>query len=256
MNDLPGAIESFRKAINLNPDLGEAHATLAQALQKAGHTEEAREELAELQRIDTAKANDGRAMILVETAAGHIKKKSEFAVAINELRQAVTLSPDFTEAHYQLGLALRQSASASSRAGSSQDASAADILAQAETAFRRVLQLNPADALAYLQLGLLLKSRGDSSQAASQFDRAVQLMPGLTEAHLKLGQMAKDAQDWAKAALEFEAVLAWSPEDAEAHYGLAAALQANGQVEEAARELQIALRLKPGFPSSGMAHPR
>jgi Flp pilus assembly protein TadD len=239
----------------LNPDLGEAHATLAQAFQKAGHPQEARKELAELQRIDTAKANDGRAMILVETAVEHIKK-TEFAVAISELREAVTLSPDFTEAHYQLGLALRQSASASSRAGSNRSASATDTLAQAETAFRRVLELNPADALAYFQLGLLLKSRGDNSQAASQFERAAQLTPGLTEAHLELGRMAKDAQDWTKAALEFEAVLAWSPQDAEAHYGLAAALKASGRLQDAARELQVALKLKPGVSSSGIANPR
>ena len=74
MNNLSGAIDSFRKAISLNPDLGDAHATLAQALQRAGQPEEAKKELAELKRIDTAKANAGRAMILVETASGHIRE--------------------------------------------------------------------------------------------------------------------------------------------------------------------------------------
>jgi Flp pilus assembly protein TadD len=44
---------------------------------------------------------------------------------------------------------------------------------------------------------------------------------------------------------EVEAVLAWSPENAQAHYDLAAALKAGGQLEEAARELQIAMKLNP-----------
>lgn len=75
LNDLPGAIDNFRKAISLNSGLADAHATLAQALHKTGQPEEAKKELAELQRIDAAKANVGRAMILVETAAGSYKER-------------------------------------------------------------------------------------------------------------------------------------------------------------------------------------
>jgi Flp pilus assembly protein TadD len=61
--------------------------------------------------------------------------------------------------------------------------------------------------------------------------------------------MAKNARDWATAVREFEAVLAWSPDNAQAHYDLAAALKAHGQVEEAAREFQIAMKLDPRIVS-------
>jgi Flp pilus assembly protein TadD len=40
-------------------------------------------------------------------------------------------------------------------------------------------------------------------------------------------------------------VVAWHPEDAAAHYDLAAALKASGELDEAARELQIAQKLDP-----------
>ena len=188
-------------------------------------------------------------MILVETAAGHMQKR-ELATAIGELQEAVRLSPDFTEAYYQLGLALRQSAEVSSEAPSSKGESnyaspTKDMLTQAETAFRRVLQLDPNNASAYLQLGSLLESGGDIAQATSQFETAVHLAPGLTEAHLELGRLAKNARDWVTVVREVEAVLAWSPENAQAHYDLAAALKAGGQLEEAARELQIAMKLNP-----------
>jgi hypothetical protein len=36
----------------------------------------------------------------------------------------------------------------------------------------------------------------------------------------------------------------------EAHYDLAIALKARGQIEEAAHELQIAIRLNPALPAS------
>ena len=59
--------------------------------------------------------------------------------------------------------------------------------------------------------------------------------------------MAKNARDWPTAVREFEAVLAWDPNNAQAHYDLAAALKAGGKAEDAAREMQIAIKLNPGI---------
>ncbi len=228
-NDLNGAIEEFRRAVTLNPDLAQAHASLAQALQRAGQKEDAQKQLAELEKINLGVANEGRAMILVESAEGHINK-GERSAAVGELQEAVTLSPGFTEARYQLGLALRQSA---------------DGWAKAESAFREVLQLDPNHALAHLQLGLLLAANGDRAEAVVEFENAVKLAPGLVEAHRGLGRLATESRDWATAIRQFQAVVAWNPEDAAAHYDLAASLKASGQLDEAARELQIAQKLDP-----------
>jgi len=232
-NDVNGAIEEFRRAIELNPSLAQAHASLAQALQRAGRKEEASKELAELEKINLGVANEGRAMILVESAEGHINK-GERSAAIGELREAVTLSPGFTEAHYQLGLALRQSG---------------DDAAKAESAFREVLQLDPNHAPAHLQLGLLFAASGDRAEAAAEFENAVKLAPGLVEAHRGLGRLATDSKDWETAVREFQAVVAWNPEDAAGHYDLAASLKASGQLDEAARELQVAQKLDPKLPA-------
>ena len=119
-------------------------------------------------------------MILVESAAGHINK-GEQSAAVQELQEAVTLSPGFTEAQYRLGLALRQSADGS---------------AKAESAFRQVLQLNPDHASAHLQLGLLFSAKGDRTEAAAEFENAARLAPGLAEAHRGLGRLAADSRDW------------------------------------------------------------
>jgi len=226
-NDVNGAIEEFRRAIVFNPDLAQARASLAQALQRSGQKEEAQKELSELEKINLGVANEGRAMILVETAAGDIDK-GEQSAAVQELQEAVTLSPGFIEARYQLGLALRHSADGS---------------AKAESAFRQVLQLNPNHALAHLQLGLLVAAKGDRAEAVAEFENAAKLAPGLVEAHRGLGRLAADSRDWETALREFQAVVAWNPEDAAAHYDLAASLKARGQLDEAAHELEIAQKL-------------
>ncbi len=228
-NDVNGAIEELRRAVALNPNLPQAHASLVQALQRGGQKEEAKKGLAELEKINQGIANEGRAMILVETAEGHINKGEQF-VAVEELNEAVGLTPGFAEAHYQLGLALRQSA---------------DGPQKAEAAFKQVLRLDPNHALAHLQLGLLFLARGDRAEAAAEFEVAAKLAPGLAEAHRGLGRLALDSRDWQTAVQEFKAVVAWNPEDAAAHYDLAASLNATGQVDEASRELHIAQKLDP-----------
>jgi tetratricopeptide (TPR) repeat protein len=233
-NDVNGAIEEFRRALALNPYLAQAHASQAQALQRAGQKEEAKKELADLESINQGTANVGRAMILVETAEDHIKK-GERSTAIGELQEAISLSPDFTEAHYQLGLALMQ---------------VPDGAAKAEAAFRQVLLLTANHAPAHLQLGLLLVAQGDRAGASSEFKKAVELAPGLTDAHRALARMATDSSDWPTAVHEFQAVVAWNPSDAAAHYDLAAALKASGQLDESVRELQIAQRLNPALPAA------
>ena len=233
LNELNGAIEEFRKAISLDPSLTDARATLAQALQKAGRKQEALQVTAELQQINLQNSNLGQAMILVETAAAHTKKK-DYAAAVPELREATTLSPGFTEAEYQLALALQQSGDR----------------AKAENIYHRVLALNPNHALAHLQLGELLEVDGDKSEAEVELAKAIELAPSLVEAHIALGKLAEDSKDWSTAIREFESVLAWSPKNAAAHYDLATVLKASGQTEDAERELQIAHDLDPELSRS------
>jgi tetratricopeptide (TPR) repeat protein len=223
LGDLSGAISAFRKAIELDPNLTEARASLAQALQKAGRKQESQQESAELRKINVESENVGQAMILVQTAAGH-SNKGEFAAAVRALQEAVSLSRNFTEAQFQLAAALRQ-------AGDEK---------KAEEVFRQVLQLDPDHALAHLNLGLLLAKHGNAAAARAELEKASEVAPSLVEAHSALGKLAKDSQDWPTAIRELQAVIAWTPQDRTAHADLAGALQANGQAEAAAREWRLA----------------
>jgi tetratricopeptide (TPR) repeat protein len=227
LNDFEGAISELNQAARLNPLLSEVRINLAQALRKAGRVEEARKEIEESQRILTRKANAGRAMVLSETAAQHIKS-GELTRAIAELYQAISLNPEMLEAYSLLGSTLQQNSG--------------DPL-EIEKAFRRVLELNPRHAIAHYQLGLLLEKQGKRSEAIAEYRTAIDLAPSLVEARRALGKAAISGKDWETAATQFRGLIAWRPKDADAHFQLSASLKALGQLDEAEQELQTARRL-------------
>jgi tetratricopeptide (TPR) repeat protein len=222
-NNVDGAITEFRRSIELDQNLTEARASLAQALQKAGRKQESLQVSDELRKASAEASNLGQAMILVQTAAGY-SNKGQYRESVETLREAVTLSPNFTEAQYQLGVALHES-------GDDR---------KSEENFRDVLKLDPGHASAHLTLGRLLITRGDTAQGKAELERAVQLAPSLVEAHAALGGLASQSNDWPTAIREFQAVLAWRPADRTTHQRLAEALKASGDLDEAAQEMRLA----------------
>lgn len=234
LDDAPGAIDELRAATRLDPLLTEARVLLAQALMKAGRRDEAAAEQAEVQRINAEKGGLGRAMVLMEGAAAQLKK-GQRSLAIDQLREAAKLSPDFPEAYYQLGLALAFAPGPSSPSAGA---------AEAETAFVQVLKLDPGHAPARFQLGRLLLARGDTEGAGYQFAKAVEAAPSLVDARRERARLALRARDWILAAAELRALLAWAPEDAAAHRELALALDGLGERAEAAREREVAARIE------------
>jgi tetratricopeptide (TPR) repeat protein len=207
LGDLDGAIEEFRQAARLDPALTEAQVNLAQAFAKAGRQDDARAALAEVQRLKERETALSRAMVLVEMAATQLDK-GDAAAAVASLREAVAASPDFAEAHYQLGRALR---------------SAAGPPAAIEDALLRAVQLDPGHALARFEWAQQLAARGDTLGAVDQLRKAVELRPSLVDAHRELARRARASGDWATAVAELQAVLAWEPQDARAREELAAA---------------------------------
>jgi tetratricopeptide (TPR) repeat protein/catechol 2,3-dioxygenase-like lactoylglutathione lyase family enzyme len=222
-NDLEAAIAELRCAIELDPSLDEARASLAQGLQKAGKKQESQEVSAELRKANLESSNVGQAMILVQTAAGY-SSKNQYADAVRILKEAVSLTPNFTEAQYQLGVALHESGDDKSAQG----------------VFRKVLQFDPEHPAAHQQLGTLLIAQGDAAEGRSELERAVELAPSLTDAHVALGKLAKQSRDWDTAIHEFQAVLAWRPQDRTMHQQLAEALKASGAEDEAVHEMRLA----------------
>jgi tetratricopeptide (TPR) repeat protein len=161
LGDVPAAMTELREAIRLDTSLTEARVMLAQALAKQGQKDEALRQQAEVQRINAEKADFGRALVLLESAAA-LMANGDVAGAIARRREVVAMSPGFADAHYELGLALRE---------------VEELRVEAESAFRQAITLDPEHARAFDALGRLLETRGDEAGARAARARAAELAP-------------------------------------------------------------------------------
>ena len=84
---------------------------------------------------------------------------------------ALTHEPDYAEAHYNHGIALKQ----------------LDRPEEATAAYRRAVELRPDLAPAHNNLGNVLQSLGRFDEAAAAYRRALTLMPETIESHRNLG---------------------------------------------------------------------
>jgi tetratricopeptide (TPR) repeat protein len=82
--------------------------------------------------------------------------------------------------------------------------------AQAQADFRQNLEaatLNPADASAHYNLGLVHLRRNQLAEAQESFQKAVEIDPDETDAHFQLGRIARAQSRWADAVRHFEEVV-------------------------------------------------
>lgn len=134
---------------------------------------------------------------------------------------------------------------------------------RAKAAFKQNLEsatLNPADASAHYNLGLIHQSRGELDAARERFERALQIDEGEIDASYQLGRIARQQKRYADAIHNFEHVVARDP--AHSQYEIwrevAATYIAAGQFEDARNALEQFLEHRPSDPEGlylmGRAH--
>ena len=157
--------------------------------------------------------------------------KRDFAAAEEKYRQAVALSPEQEDLHYNLGIAL-------ARQGK---------VEEAKKHYEKALQLFPDYAEAQNNLGNLLLSQNKMDEAIALFRKAIENSPENPSFRNNLGTALARQQMVAEATAEFQEAVRLAPDYAEARVNLANALLASGRPDEAVAQLNEALRLKPGY---------
>ena len=134
---------------------------------------------------------------------------------------------------------------------------------RAKAAFRQNLEsatLNPADASAHYNLGLIHQSRGELDAARERFERALQIDEGEIDASYQLGRIARQQKRYADAIQHFEHVVMQNPAHSqfEIWREVAATYIAAGQFEDARNALEQFLEHRPSDPEGlylmGRAH--
>lgn len=134
---------------------------------------------------------------------------------------------------------------------------------RARAAFRQNLEsatLNPADASAHYNLGLIHQGRGELDQARQRFERALEIDPEEIDASYQLGRIARQQKRYADAIQNFEQVVARNPAHSqhEVWREVAATYIAASQFEDARTALEQFLEHRPSDPEGlylmGRAH--
>jgi len=222
---IDGAIEHYRKALDIKPDYVEAHNNLGAALASCGRIDEAMEHYRKALDVkpDYAKAHNNLGIALAN--------RGRVAEAMAHIGKTLESEPEYAEGHANLGNVL-------ARRGRTNEAI---------RCYEQALQLKPDLASAHNGLGNALSDLGRVDEAERHFQRALEIDPSFAEAHNSLGTILTRRGRADEAAVEFQRALQLKPGFAEAHDNLGLTLSSLGRVDEAAAEFWRALQLKPGF---------
>ena len=134
---------------------------------------------------------------------------------------------------------------------------------RARESFKQNLEaatLNPADASAHYNLGLIHQQRGEFDAARERFERAVQIDGDEIDAYYQLGRIARTQKRFADAIKNFEQVVSRDPAHSqhEIWREVGATYNAAGQYEDARDALERFLEHRPSDPEAlylmGRAH--
>ncbi len=195
------ALAYFKKALDANPAVEQFWLSVADTLIKDQRPEEARK--------------------LLDNAAG--------------LGVHAKTSPDFAEAHYNLGVSLQKLAKP----------------IEAEEAYSFAITLQPEHVGAHNNLGVIFQKSGRPVSAEASFRTAIELKPDFARAHSNLGNILKESGKLKEAEAAYRKALAIDSDFADAHYNLGVTLGQLGQHEEAKTCFEKAIALEP---ASAEAH--
>jgi predicted O-linked N-acetylglucosamine transferase (SPINDLY family) len=186
-------------------------------------------------------------------------------VAVELISKALTLKPNYIEAHINLGNALRAQGKLEEAVASYHQALAlepdhADAhynlgntfkdlgrLEEAVASYRRTLILKPDDAEAYNNLGIVLQSQNKHAEAVDNYRRALKIKPDNAEMYFNLGIILQDQGKQEEAVASYRRALTLNPNYAEGYYNLGVVLKDQGKQDEAIESFCQVLTLKPDF---------
>lgn len=119
------------------------------------------------------------------------------------------------------------------------------LFADAPSLYQSVLATNSNSWMTWNNLGVVLREKGQTSEAAADFRQALQLNPDFAEAHNNLGMDFARAGDVTDAIAEYQRAIRIEPGFAEAENNLGNALLSSGHFRESAAWYERALRSQP-----------
>lgn len=227
--DMAAAEACYRRALTLRPGYPEACYGLGLVLMRTGRAGEA------VTQFELALAQAPEFLPVRSDLAGALLAVGKPKDALQHLQGAIAIQPQSADLQINLG-------SVYSALGRGKEA---------EAAYREALRLSPTSRGAWRILGQWLVAQGRPAEAEPLLERVVQFAPvadprdwvALSRARLQAGRV--DA-----AAEAMRTAVGMDPQAAELRFNHALVLAAAKRLDEAAAEMEEALRLKPDFDAA------
>ena len=158
----------------------------------------------------------------------HLK---DFNSAIEAYNKALAIKPDYAEAYYNMGNALKEQGK----------------LEEAIEAYNKALAIKPDYADAYNNMGNALKEQGKLEEAIEAYNKALAIKPDYAEAYNNMGIALQEQGKLEEAIEAYNKALAIKPDYAEAYNNMGNALKEQGKLEEAIEAYNKALAIKPDY---------
>ena len=146
----------------------------------------------------------------------------QFSASISHYKTAITIRPDYSDAHYNLGNVFHE----------------VGDLDAAIASYQRALEID-RDCDTYLNLGNALRERGDLPAAIDNYHLALQINPEYVDAYNNLGEALKEQGKYMAAIANFKHGLELAPEHSTLNAALGLALMSLGNLEEGIRHMNI-----------------
>jgi tetratricopeptide (TPR) repeat protein len=224
--DYVGAIASFDRALEINPNSHVVWQGRGTALSSLGRYEEALANQEQSLKInsDNYYAWLGRGSLLCD----HLGRKEE---AITNFERALKINPDGFHAWHNCGIAL----------------SGLGRKEEAIISFDQALKIKPDFLSALLNRGIALSALGRKEEAIVNYDQALKIKPDYYEAWNNRGIVLFELGDYEGAVFHFDKALQIEPSNYTAWNNKSGALAKLGRNEEAIVALERVLTIKPDY---------
>lgn len=154
IGDTARAINSFKKSVEIEPDLADAWISLGQLYGAQGDP-------VALSYFDNAIRTDPNNPLNWHAKADYLSDQNDLAGAIEVYQKIMALDPQYEEAYFNAGLLYLD----------------LDSIPQAKHHFNLAINIYPLHIRAYYYRGLSSEILGDSEQAKADYEQALQLAP-------------------------------------------------------------------------------
>jgi len=151
--------------------------------------------------------------------------------AIDAYGRAISIEPDYAEAHKNRGNALQEQRK----------------LEEAIDAYNKAISIEPDYAEAYNNMGVSLKDCGNLDEAINAYKKAISIEPNFAEAHYNIGNALHEQRKLDEALGAYSKTISIEPDYAEAYNNMGNVLKDQGKLDEAIETYHKALTIEPDF---------